>query len=65
VRADADGEIAPRRDCVFASDAIAVQAIDLGPLADGVGLIPVELLLILGQRRDAFAELRAHIGQMA
>jgi hypothetical protein len=45
VRADADGEIAPRRDCVFAPDAIAGQVIDLGPLADGVGLFLVELLL--------------------
>jgi hypothetical protein len=61
VRADADSEIAPRRDCVLAPDAIAGQVIELGPLAHGVGLFPVEILVIPGQRRDTFAELRAHI----
>src|ERR1700740_2805595 len=62
-RADADGEIAARRDRVFFPDAIAGQIIDLGPFADGVGLFSVYFPMILGQRGDALGQLRAHIGR--
>src|SRR5690348_1533816 len=53
-RADADGEIAARRDRVLPPDAIAGQVIYLGPLADRVGLWLVSFPVILGQGGNAF-----------
>src|SRR5262249_34961250 len=62
-RADADGEIAPRRDRVLLPDAVAGQVINLGPLADRVGLVLVSFPVVFGQRGDAFSQLPAHIGR--
>src|ERR1700738_5177336 len=55
--ADADGEIAARRDGVFLPNAVAGQVIDLGPLADRIGLRLVSLSVILGQRGATFGPL--------
>src|SRR5260370_14534866 len=44
--ADADGEIAARRDGVLLPNAVAGQVIDLGPLADRIGLRLVSLPVI-------------------
>ena len=58
-RADADREITPRRDRIPLPDAVAGQAVDLGPLADCVGFVLVGFPVLLGQRGNAFGELRA------
>src|SRR6201987_2297273 len=56
-RTDADGEIAARRDRVLPPEAVAGQVIDLGPLADRVGLWLVSFPVILGQGGNAFGQL--------
>src|ERR1700682_6540693 len=61
-RANADRKIAARRDRVLLPDAVAGQVINLGPLADRIDLRLVGFPVILGQRRDTFRQLRAHIG---
>src|SRR6266513_2889514 len=62
-RANADGEIAARRNGILFPDAVAGQVIDLGPLADCAGLWLVGFPMIFGQSGDAFGQLRAHIGR--
>lgn len=61
-RADADGEIAARRNGILFPDAVAGQVIDLGPLADRVGFFLVGFPMILGQGGDTF---RAATGKSA
>src|SRR6202011_2087143 len=62
-RADADGEIAARRNGILFPDAVAGQVIDLGPLADRVDLWLVGFPMTFGQSGDTFGQLRAHIGR--
>src|SRR5712671_4715254 len=62
-RADADGEIAARRDRILFPDAVAGQVIDLGPLTDRVDLWLVGFPMTFGQSGDTFGQLRAHIGR--
>src|ERR1700692_1875448 len=52
-RADADGEIATRRDGILFPDAVAGQVIDLGPLTDRIGLVLVGFPVLLGPGGDA------------
>ncbi len=61
--ADADGEVAARGRRVLAPIAVARDIIDLGPFADRVGLLAVELPVILRQGGNAFGKLRAHVGR--
>jgi len=56
-RANADGEIAARRDGVLVPDAVARQVINLGPLADRLGLFAIGPPMVLRQCGDAFGVL--------
>jgi hypothetical protein len=57
VRTDADRKIAGRRNRILFPEAVARQVVDLGSLADRIGLVPIDFPVVLGQRGDAFGRV--------